>query len=119
LSRLRSCFLAEVQFSLQAAAINGSYKLVEFLLDGGASPNVRDHNGESVLHPGASKCSHQDWYRDYEKVTQALLDAGADPRARDHKGVSVLHAASQNEGTCDRCVEVVPLLLKAGAEGDP
>ncbi len=66
---------------LAAAAIHQRPKIVRLLLEHGADPNVRDHQGRTPLHHAASHSIDS---------VKLLLAAGADVKARDNQGKSVL-----------------------------
>lgn len=66
-------------FDLNGAAFHGHWRLVQFLIEHGADPNVPlPDTGETPLHAAASVPNRPA----HDLVVQILLAAGADPHAR-------------------------------------
>jgi ankyrin repeat protein len=99
---------------LHSAAISGNVKLAEILLSRGVDPNARAADGTTPLHIATGKLRtysqeevcHPDFVR-------LLLSYGADLNIRDRDGRTPLYYAAR-----DGCVEVVRILLAAGAAPD-
>ena len=88
---------------LNAAASCGDLKTVQFLLDHGADPNCRDHEGWSAIHWAVEQ--------GHPGIVYALLNRGADINAVSSYGTSPLHCAA-NGGHTDVVIE----LLRSGAD---
>ena len=73
-------------FPLQYASVNGHTRLVEYLLQNGADPNVCSTDGTTALIVACIHC-HVD-------TAKMLLDAGADPNVVSHLGNSAMMNAS-------------------------
>ena len=56
--------------------------MVQLLLDNGADPNIRDHEGENALIIAV--------YEGDTEMVQLLLNKGADPNIRDNDGCTPL-----------------------------
>jgi len=94
--------LSELRFtSLFIALSSGHPEVVEFLLEHGADPNIKNNDGSTPLHYAA----------DNSKVVEVLLEHGADLNIRDKYGATPLHDAAENGHP-----EVVELLLEHGAD---
>jgi cytohesin len=79
-------------------------ELVELLLRYGADPNARSLRETTPLHAAV--------WRGDATLVELLLRHGGDPNVRDAQGGTPLHYAA------DGCVEVVKMLLAAGAAPD-
>jgi ankyrin repeat protein len=79
---------------------------VQFLLENGAEPNLRDETGRTPLHYAAASKEEV-----APKIVRALISAGADPRASDNDGRTVLHSAASGES-----LEVLELLVEMGVD---
>ena len=90
--------------ALIKAARLGHKRCVDYLLESGADPEKRDHEGRTALMHSASK--------GHLICTGALLKAGADVNSRDVNGCTVLMHAMYNESHH----AVVVMLLEAGAD---
>jgi ankyrin repeat protein len=71
---------------LHVAATYGYSEIVEFLLNHGADPNIREKYGCTPLH-------YATWFGN-SKVVKVLLNHGADPNIRDKQGATPLHYAA-------------------------
>lgn len=97
--------LAKNGLSCIAVAIDArSKKMVHWLLDRGAKPDIRD--GETKLTPLWKAV-----FEDNAGIAQALLMAGAKPNRRDTQGHCYLHVAIEQKN--DRVIHV---LLDGGAD---
>lgn len=93
-------------FGRTALHLSGRYGEIDamrLLLKVGADPNIRNRNGDAVLHEAVSNA---------EEV-RMLLEADADANIRDRRGNTALHLAAMH-----RDAEPVRLLLEAGADVD-
>lgn len=88
---------------LGLAALHGKASAVEFLLDHGASVDLRDKLGNTALLSAA--------IGGYRQIIQVLIDRGADVNAQNNNGDTALMMASKNGH-----VEVVQQLLDAHAD---
>ncbi|XP_066137269.1 BRCA1-associated RING domain protein 1 isoform X1 [Saccopteryx bilineata] len=87
---------------LHIASIKGDLSSVEYLLQNGSDPNVKDHAGWTPLHEA---CSHG-----HLKVVELLLQHKALVNTTGYQNDSPLHDAAKNGH-----VDVVKLLLSYGA----
>merc|ERR1719189_355735 len=78
-------------------------EVVEMLLDRGANPDSRDHDGESVVHAAVRAESAQ--------MLQILLKAGADPNLPSHLGKFPLHLAVEQN-----LLSLVRLMVDQGVD---
>jgi hypothetical protein len=76
---------------------------IKLCLDSGADPNIKDENGDTLLHLAA--------YNKNEELTKLLLEKGANPNIKDKDGNTPLHDAVIQEK-----LEFVKILLKADAD---
>ena len=88
----------------RAAASTNNPTVVQLLLEAGADPNVRNDEGLTALHQGATNSN--------PVVISNLLSAGADPNAMDNDGYTALHYAAARSGNA----RAVTRLLGAGAD---
>ena len=86
---------------LHCAALNGSAKIVEMLLDKRAVPNLSDRNGDTALH----------LLTDLDCARLLLRKGSANPNIPNQNGYSALHNASRRGD-----MTVVEELLKHGAD---
>jgi hypothetical protein len=66
-------------------------KVIKALLEGGADPNLRNHNGQTALNFAAA--------RGYEPIVMQLLKAGADAHQNDNFGRSAIDRAQNSQET--------------------
>ena len=102
----KNCFdnsMAGNQTALHSAALSGNLGFVEFLLEKGASINVRDNAGATPLHYGVSSGNPQ--------VVALLIAKGADPNIRDGAGMTPLRWAEEKNDSV-----MMAMLKKAGAK---
>jgi ankyrin repeat protein len=112
------------------------FKMVDLLLELGASPNVRDVSGRTPLmiaithsqiygkKGGASWIERfvpqkllegqEDWEHRGVEPVRALLAKGADVKLADNAGLTALHHAARS----DYCVDIARILLVHGADID-
>ena len=83
---------------------HGNPAVVQALLAAGADPNVRNDNGDTLVHLAAQ-------YNENPAVIQALLAAGADPNVHGWGNATPLHRAAANEN-----LTVIEALLAAGTD---
>jgi ankyrin repeat protein/Mg2+ and Co2+ transporter CorA len=77
-------------------------RVVQILLDYGASPDSADRKGRTALMTAA--------WRNHFHILQVLIARGADVNATDNRGRNVLHNLAADK-TCDWGEDVVSLLL--------
>jgi len=88
---------------LHTAADRGYLRIVEFLLEHGANPNMKNNYGSTPLHYAAMY--------GYPEVVELLLEHGANPNIQNRYGYTPLHFAIEG------CfVDVVRVLLDHGAD---
>jgi ankyrin repeat protein len=87
---------------------NSKAKIITFLIENGASVNVKDSANRSVLHYAAAQR--------YYNCIKVLLDHGADIEAICDSGKTVLHAALENKSFPN--AEVIQLLLSRGVDAN-
>jgi ankyrin repeat protein len=114
---------ASLQAELNGAAFHGHWKLCQFLLENGATPNqTLEESGETPLHNALCKSSPG-----HDRVVRVLLKAGADVSAKTKVGVEtgalMRDARTRGETPLHRAAafgteETVKLLLDAGAAKD-
>lgn len=98
----------EGQTPLHLAIANGNRSLVEWLIERGADPNVRNERGQPAIF-GALTATY-----DYGRpILTILIEHGADVNATAADGSTPLHAASRSTSR-----EPLALLLEAGAKVD-
>lgn len=93
---------------------NGRYwwyqQAIQYLLDLGADPELRDERGQTALHIAVS---HNNTYASYpamrRKITKLLLFHGASPNAINDAGMTCLGLAAHD-------IELVKMLIQAGAD---
>ena len=83
-------------------------KAMEYLLQHGANPEVKNLFGQTVLHFAVSPNNYLCGYLK-EKSVKLLLEHRADPNAIDEKGLTCLNKATHS-------FELVRMLIKAGAD---
>ncbi len=114
---------AALKTELNAAAFHGHWRLCQFLIENGASPNqALDDTGETPLHAALCKAS-----AGHDRVVRVLLKAAADPNVRTKVGVEtgalMRDARTRGETPLHRAAafanaESVQLLLDSGAVKD-
>ncbi len=65
-------------------------KYIEYLLNKGAYPNIRDQRGQHALYAASQQ--------GYVDITEFLLKRGANPNLQDNKGNTALHVAVYRGG---------------------
>jgi ankyrin repeat protein len=89
-----------------------SLQLIEFYIDHGANPNIKDSIGHSLLHLAIIKMQHTKIPVELQKnIIKKLLDSGADVNAVGPAGKSVLVSAA-----IANLPYVVEMLLEYGAD---
>lgn len=87
----------------------GHHECLVYLLEHGFNVDYRDRGGVGLLHLAAQSSP--------PSFTATLLEFGADPDARTNAGATPLHNAAQRiDSRAREAVEIVMLLLKAGAD---
>ncbi|KAI9042984.1 ankyrin repeat protein [Aspergillus affinis] len=84
-------------------------RIVQLLLEHGASAETRDKKGRTALMTAA--------WRNHWHILQVLIQRGADVNAKDHRGRNVLHNLAADK-QCDWGEDVVNLLLKTTCHVD-
>lgn len=84
-------------------------RIVQLLLEHGASAEARDKKGRTALMTAA--------WRNHWHILQVLIQRGADVNAKDHRGRNVLHNLAADK-QCDWGEDVVELLLKTSCRVD-
>lgn len=97
--------------ALGMAAGNAQVESVNFLLNAGADPNIKDTNGLTPLHWAVLILNQNKTQQDYENVVRALLSKGARLDILDNQGLSVLHGAARSGN-----IGILQLLLNSGAQ---
>lgn len=125
--------------AVHLAAWNGHSKIVQFLLEKGASPQAISKHGSSPVHAACDKghteiarmllnngglvnarnsggmtALHHASYHDYSVTAAMLLDMGADMGIKDNFGRTPLHLASRQGSVTVAC-----MLLENGANPSP
>lgn len=91
------------EIALYRAALNGHSEVVKFLLEKGASPNIKDDAGQSPIFLAAANRRTD--------IMQSLIEKGADVNAKTVAGeTALIRAVAWGDA------EMVKLLLKAGAK---
>lgn len=90
--------------ALYNASENGKLRLVRFILDHGADPNLT--NNKQMYTPLYVAAEHK-----YTEIVQALLESGADPNIATRHGETSLYAASSR-----RYLDIMRALIQSGAD---
>jgi hypothetical protein len=80
---------------LLAAASNGTYEIVDMLLEAGANPLATDRDQQNIYHKLAKGIPLDDNRR--ARIVQRLKDVGPDPDDGDSRGKTALHIAAVND----------------------
>ena len=95
----------KVESPLHLAVQNNHYRIVEFLLENGANPNIVDANNDTPLHYSA-------WNNSLESLA-LLLNYGANITTRNFDDKTPLHHGAMKDN-----LNTIVLLLKNGANPD-
>eukprot|EP00727_Mastigamoeba_balamuthi_P006414 m51a1_g2393 hypothetical protein (697) ;mRNA; f:734752-737758 len=90
---------------LYVAAARGDIKMVNLLLDSGASPDIPSASGRSPLHEAALNCD--------APMIEALLKKGANPNAADTERRTPLHYAASIP---EEHVNILAILIRGKAD---
>ncbi|XP_040052051.1 ankyrin repeat domain-containing protein 39 isoform X2 [Gasterosteus aculeatus] len=106
--------LTEMDFErgIWSAAMNGDLDRVQFLVQKGTDPNLRDSTGYTALTSGGATPLHRSAYCGHLDVVRLLLHHRADPKICDDDGASPLHKAAEqgHEEVCELLLEHCPAL---------
>src|SRR5262249_13742853 len=108
---LGSAGLLGKRLPLFAAIDTTDTNLVTMLLEAGAKPGNRNHEGKAALYYAISTVHLRKNNEKQGKIVEALLKFGADATVKDKNGKTLLHAAANCEATSS-----VAMLIAAGAE---
>lgn len=97
--------------ALGMAAGNGQLESVQFLLDAGANPNIKDAVGLTPLAWAVLILNQNKTEQNYLDVINALLSKGARLDIFDNTGLSILHGATRAGN-----INIIKLLLNVGAK---
>ena len=98
---------------LHTAALQGSAKAVEFLLEKGAKTEIRMKGGQTPIFRAVIQKQDEDYLQErYGTIVQMLIDAGVNIEAIDENGQTPLFYAAKSD------VLLAEILLRAGANTD-